>query len=945
MVVLPGAGHEAAYAVAVSTDGALVAGGHADGDMAVWRTDARGVMDPSFGSNGIVRLLRPGTFDAVASVMLLPDGRILLVGTVGSDVGLARLTAGGSLDPSFGSGGWVVHDLGGEEGVRAAVRSDAGAIVLAGSRGGDSLVGRLTADGAADTTFNGTGWRFVDVGGVDVAHDVTLDTTDRVVVAGGAGAQAYVLRLTAAGLLDGGFGAAGRVVTSLRGGPAAANGVVVDATGRVVIVGQSLDQAAIAAFTDTGAPAPGFRDGNELRSESLGTQAWGLAIAPDGTFAAAGWAERPDAPGSGEALVARYTSTGYFNGYEGRAQFSLERNERPVDMVIDAQGRIVTVASIRHHWTDSTSFDIGVARLLPDGRPDPSFGGDGKVVLDYGPLADQGDRAGAVVVDHQGRIVVVGAAAEHIGVVRLNPEGGLDPTFGADGWVRIVRGGTTQSMASDVAVAPGGDLIVAAHPGVLRLDPTGALRTSWGDGGSASLPPGLGGPAALALLPSGYVVVAGNACLCAARLTSTGLIDGSFGADGMGRAAHEESPTSTDEVVVRPDGRILMAGVSYPGGHEWAIGQLTADGHADGTFGRGGMTGAQSVTQGADGNMSATALALLDDGRLVVAGEDSWNWTFARYLPDGRFDLSFGDGGRSQVYFGDGQELVPAVAIAADGAIIGLAGASSGGKQHAVVLRLSPRWPPPRSGYWMLAADGHVSAFGEARYMHWPDWPSEAQDLEPTPWGNGYWTVDANGFVLDYGDAPRLDPDLYERLRAGERVTAISGTPSGYGYWLFTSLGRVAAFGDAEHFGDMSGVELNGPVLDAIATPSGRGYYMVASDGGIFTFGDATFSGSMGGQPLNAPVQSLVPDGDGHGYWLVASDGGIFSFDAPFYGSMGDTPLNAPVRGMVASGSAGYLMVAEDGGVFTFGTAQFHGSAAGRPWWVPPIISVAVMPK
>ena len=172
---------------------------------------------------------------------------------------------------------------------------------------------------------------------------------------------------------------------------------------------------------------------------------------------------------------------------------------------------------------------------------------------------------------------------------------------------------------------------------------------------------------------------------------------------------------------------------------------------------------------------------------------------------------------------------------------------------------------------------------------------------------------------------------------------SLSATPSGRGYWIFTDRGGSFAYGDAVHYGDMTGVALNGPVLDSVATPSGRGYWMVASDGGIFTFGDAKFFGSMGGQPLNRPVMSMAPDPDGAGYWLVASDGGIFAFDAPFYGSLGATPLNKPVSGMVP-GQAGYLMVAEDGGIFAFGDVAFHGSLGANPP-ASPVVAVAAIPE
>ena len=261
-----------------------------------------------------------------------------------------------------------------------------------------------------------------------------------------------------------------------------------------------------------------------------------------------------------------------------------------------------------------------------------------------------------------------------------------------------------------------------------------------------------------------------------------------------------------------------------------------------------------------------------------------------------------------------------------------------------------PEHPPvrqpagvPRGGYWMVASDGAVYAFGDAA-DHGRATPglgaASAVDIEATPTSGGYWVLDSAGRVHASGDATHFGNVDPAALGTGETITSLSRTPAGTGYWIFTNRGRVLPFGDARSLGDLVGLRLTGPVLDSVATPSGRGYYMVASDGGVFAFGDARFHGSMGGTRLNAPVQSLVPDPDGAGYWLVASDGGVFAFDAPFRGSMGATRLNRPVAGMVAFGN-GYLMLGEDGGAFNFSDRPFHGSLGDRPP-AAPMVSVAV---
>ncbi|MGY6500668.1 MAG: fibronectin type III domain-containing protein [Acidimicrobiales bacterium] len=249
---------------------------------------------------------------------------------------------------------------------------------------------------------------------------------------------------------------------------------------------------------------------------------------------------------------------------------------------------------------------------------------------------------------------------------------------------------------------------------------------------------------------------------------------------------------------------------------------------------------------------------------------------------------------------------------------------------------------PQGTGYWMASASGRVYGFGSS--------PSNAAQPAPTvaiasgPSGT-YWLLHADGRVTARGGAAHHGDARAVALRPGERFSTIAGHPDGRGYWIFTTLGRVVTRGTVSFHGDMSAVTLNGPVVDSVATPTGNGYYMVGSDGGVFTFGDARFRGSTGGLRLNEPVVGLVPTSAGTGYWLVAADGGVFAFGAPFRGSVpGALPvgarLNRPVIGALAYGN-GYVMVASDGGAFVFSDAPFLGSLGGSPP-PSPIVDLAV---
>jgi hypothetical protein len=203
---------------------------------------------------------------------------------------------------------------------------------------------------------------------------------------------------------------------------------------------------------------------------------------------------------------------------------------------------------------------------------------------------------------------------------------------------------------------------------------------------------------------------------------------------------------------------------------------------------------------------------------------------------------------------------------------------------------------------------------------------TDVVDLALTADGHGAYLLRADATVTPLGDAVVFGLRLL--LQPGERAAALLVLPNGL--FVVTDRGRVLPHGGGPSLGDLAGVPLNGPIVDATATVDGQGYWLLGSDGGVFSFGSARFSGSTGGMRLNSPANGIVADPDGTGYWFVAGDGGVFAFDAGFRGSMGATPLNRPVVGMIPYGT-GYLLFGADGGVFAFSDRPFHGSLGGTP--------------
>ncbi|MGH9091653.1 MAG: hypothetical protein ACRDZR_09795, partial [Acidimicrobiales bacterium] len=191
----------------------------------------------------------------------------------------------------------------------------------------------------------------------------------------------------------------------------------------------------------------------------------------------------------------------------------------------------------------------------------------------------------------------------------------------------------------------------------------------------------------------------------------------------------------------------------------------------------------------------------------------------------------------------------------------------------------------------------------------------------------GYWEVASDGGIFAFGDAPFYGSMGGRPLN--RPVVGIAAVPGGGGYWEVASDGGIFAFGDAQFYGSMGGRPLNKPVVGIATTPDGGGYWEVASDGGIFAFGDAQFYGSTGNLTLNAPIVAMTPSPDGGGYWFTASDGGIFAYgDSGFYGSLGGVPQSRPVVAMAATpGGRGYWLTNNNGAVTDFGTAAYLGSA------------------
>ena len=272
---------------------------------------------------------------------------------------------------------------------------------------------------------------------------------------------------------------------------------------------------------------------------------------------------------------------------------------------------------------------------------------------------------------------------------------------------------------------------------------------------------------------------------------------------------------------------------------------------------------------------------------------------------------------------------VPAGSGIVDVTVLGFDGATTSPTSPADHYNYNP-------GYILSGSDGGVFSYG--RIPGNAGFFGSAGNLtlnQPvvgmavTPDGGGYWQVAADGGVFAYGDASFRGSA--GNLTLNKPIVGMASTADGAGYWLVASDGGIFAYGDAIFNGSAGNITLNKPIVGLAATSDDGGYWLVASDGGVFAYGDAVFAGSTGNITLNKPIVGMAANPMGTGYWLVASDGGVFAYGAAaFLGSLGGTSLSSPIAGISATNTGdGYWLFAQGGAVFHEGDAGFYGDLAG----------------
>jgi uncharacterized delta-60 repeat protein len=304
--------HDEAHAIVIQPDGKIVVAGRApgkNGRFLVIRYRPDGRLDKTFSGDGKNFTNFTHGDDVALALALQGDGKIVAAGRAHVSpahwaFALARYNEDGTIDTSFGTNGRVRTGFTTkvDEADAVAVQAD-GKIVAAGgaamfSRTAESkfALARYDTDGALDSSFDADGKLTLDFGGDEEwADGVAIQADGKIVAAGtgGAASDFALARVETDGTPDAGFGNAGKVLTNFTTNDldGAWGGLAIQADGKIVAAGHAgFLRFALARYETDGDLDATFSGNGKVttRFTCCATIAWGVAIQADGRIVAGG---------------------------------------------------------------------------------------------------------------------------------------------------------------------------------------------------------------------------------------------------------------------------------------------------------------------------------------------------------------------------------------------------------------------------------------------------------------------------------------------------------------------------------------------------------------------------------------------------------------------------------------------------------------------------------
>jgi uncharacterized delta-60 repeat protein len=398
--------NDACYSIEIQPDGKLVASGYAsisgNFDFATARYNTDGSLDLSFGNNGIVTTPIGTGIDFAFASALQGDGKIVVAGvaSIGGnyDIALVRYLSDGNLDNTFGTNGIVTTDIGAvDQWVRAVAIVNEGKIVVAGRTNNDFMMARYNTDGSLDGSFGTAGFSVCDMNsGFDEAYTILVQPDSKIILSGAVsnGTSVFGLaRFSAGGVLDTGFGTAGKVLTSV-GPDALAHAAVLQTDGKIVLGGSTVSSYpngdfALVRYNNNGTIDNSFGTSGTVITDMIGTydQANTIILQNDGKIIAGGYCFS----GTDDFALIRYNSDGTLDntfGTGGKVTHTISADYDYIyDLAIQQDNKIVAAGWCQDGFALTRYFPGTVVGISETDGPDDfhlrAMASNGDVLLQY----------------------------------------------------------------------------------------------------------------------------------------------------------------------------------------------------------------------------------------------------------------------------------------------------------------------------------------------------------------------------------------------------------------------------------------------------------------------------------------------------------------------------------------------------------------------------------
>jgi len=308
---------------------------------------------------------------------------------------------------------------------------------------------------------------------------------------------------------------------------------------------------------------------------------------------------------------------------------------------------------------------------------DPTFGINGRAIIDQGVAASGSDNEGrrTMHVRSDDKILVIGTGKESgtdydLFVGKFLSNGIVDTNFGNGGSVFIDCGGTADvAMGSDIG--PNGEIFITGtyidpfgtgfkNILVVSLNADGTVNTNFSDDGILTLNISATSTSEgrdIKVLPNGKILVAFRTSsansnpgidFAVMKLNANGTFDDTFGVNGAVVIPDPVTPEEVYKLAIQDDGKIVLGGLKNSSPQSYQFVKLTETGELDPDFGTEGIA---TLTHN-DGNIpNLFNLSIEPDGKIIAGGNITMGVgsslaSVVRLNPDGTPDETFGTLGR-----------------------------------------------------------------------------------------------------------------------------------------------------------------------------------------------------------------------------------------------------------------------------------------------------------